>query len=348
MPQDVQDTRTGSKQQLYKVLGMLRGMSIARAIHVAAKYRIADLLKSGPRSVADLADESHTDASTLHLLLAALASIGVFEEVTPEHFANTELSFFLRADVPESLLNAALYWGSDWQWATWGGLDYTVETGNRAFDSIFGQSLWQFLDQNVQEQGIFSAALSSFSASLIPLIVSSYDFTGISTLADIGGDEGSLLIAILKAYPMMQGILFERPAVLDFARTRIADAGLADRCTLVAGDMLEPGSLPVGADAYVLREVLHSWNDEHCVQILRNCRQAMKAESRLLTIEHIYYPHDTTTFTKFLGLQMKLEQEGHQRTQEEFLALYEAAGFSMQRVIPIPVPTTTILEGLQK
>ena len=144
----------------------------------------------------------------------------------------------------------------------------------------------------------------------------------------------------------MQGILFERPTVLDFARTRLAAAGVEDRCTLVAGDFLEQGSIPTGADAYILREVLHSWSDAHCIQMLQNCRQAMKRESKLLTIEHIYYPHDKTTFTKFLGLQMKLEQEGHQRTEAEFLALYSASGFRMQHLIPIPVPTTTIIEGV--
>jgi hypothetical protein len=336
--------KTEGKEALYKVLGLLRGMSIARAVHVAAKYRIPDLLKDGPKHISELAAASQTDTSALHRLLAALSSIGVFEEIDAGYFANTELSIYLRSDVPESLFDAALYWGSDWQWRTWGALDYTVKTGQRAFDHLFGMSLWDFLAERPEERRVFNSALSSFSASLIPLIVQSYDFSGIQTLVDVGGNEGSFLIAVLSAYPAMRGILCERPALLEDAHRRVAEAGLTDRCELVPGNFLE--EVPAGADAYVLREVLHDWNDEHSLQILRTCRRAMRPDSKLLTVEHILYPDDKKTFTRFLGLQMALEQEGHQRSEQEFYALYAASGFALQKMIPIPVPTTTIIEGI--
>ncbi len=342
MTQNAHAPRAGVDPTLYRLLGMLRGMIIARAVHVVAKHRIADLLSEGPKNVSQLAETLQVHAQTLHHLLSALASTGVFQEVEPGYFQNTDLSTFLRSDVPHSLLNAALYWGSDWQWRLWESLDYTVKTGEPAFNHLFDTSLWEFLDQHPEEERVFSAALTSFSSSLIPLIVQSYDFSSIGTIVDVGGGEGDLLTGILHTYPNMKGTLLERPSVLRIVRERLKKSGLTDRCTLMEGNFFQ--HVPAGMDAYIMREVLHDWNDEHCIEILQCCRRAMSASSRLLVVEHIFYPEDQRSFTKFLGLQMALEQEGRQRTKEELYELLAAAGFEVRRFIPIPEPTTTILE----
>jgi SAM-dependent methyltransferase len=344
MTQDTQNTRVGVNPTLYKMLGMLRGMITARAVHVAAKFRIADLLKDDTKSITELAESSHTNPVALHRLLSALASTGVFEEVETGHFKNTPLSYYLRSDTSDSLLDAALYWGSDWQWEQWGALDYTIETGQRAFDHLFHMPIWDYLEQHPEDERIFSSGLTSFSRSLVPLIVQSYDFSGLHTVVDVGGGEGDLLVELLQHYPSLQGVLFERPTMLSVAHDHIANAHLLNRCDLMAGDFFQ--RVPQGMDAYIVREVLHDWDEQHCIDILQSCHKAMRPDSRLLVVEHIAHPDDKRSFTKFLGLQMMLEQEGHERTEDELRKIHEAAGFRIQRIIPIPEPTTTIIESI--
>ncbi len=331
----------GPPQALFE---MLHGLWAARAIQVATTWGIPDLLKDGPKSVEELAQATGAHAPSLYRLLRALASVGVFAEVEPRTFAPTEFSRFLQSDQPGSLYHLARMMNAPWHWRSWGELEYSVRTGKPVFEQIWGMDRWQYFQQNPEEGKLFNLGISNFSHVVDRALVAAYDYSGFQTLVDVAGGYGSLLVAILQAYPHLQGVLFEQPAVVEGARRQMAQAGLDGRYQLVAGDMFV--SLPSGADAYLLKEIIHNWDDEHALQILRVCRQAMAPNSRLLVADMVIRPGGKeTSFAKLIDLEMLLNFSGRERTAEEFAELYQAAGFKLTRVVPTHSPLA-IIEGV--
>ncbi len=326
------------------VLNLLSGMMTARAVQVAAKLGIADLLQDGPQSATALAAATGTHAPSLYRLLRALASLGLFSEVEAGVFAQTTLSTFLASDVHGSMRDMARMWGDSWRWQSWGDLDYSIQTGRPAFDHLHGKNLWQYFAEDDPAAGrLFSMAMTSFSEGVTEPVVTAYDYSSFRTVVDVGGAHGSLIRAILRRNPALRGILFDLPPVIQGAHEPIAEAGLAERCALVAGDFFT--AVPSGADAYMLKFILHDWDDDHCVQILGNCRRAIRPTGRVLVVDQVLAPGNAPSFGKILDLEMLTILTGRERTEEEFAALFRASGFRLTRVVPTASPLS-IIEGI--
>jgi ubiquinone/menaquinone biosynthesis C-methylase UbiE len=315
----------------------------ARALYVAAELGLADLLTSGPRTSDELAAACEADASALYRVLRALAGMGVVSELEPRRFGLTPLGEFLRTDTPGSLRAFARMMGSDWHWRTFEGVLSSVRTGKPAMEGMVGQPLYDFLAKNPKQEEIFDRAMTGFSSVEHDAIRQAWDFGTSGTLVDVGGGRGHLLAVLLSAHPELRGILFDRPTVIDGARDAIGDKGLDDRCERVGGDFFE--SVPSGGDAYLLKYILHNWNDERVGAILRSCRRAMKPSARLLVVEQLVQPGNAPDPVRLLDLEMLVLVGGRERTEEEFRAMLAASGFALQRVVPTRLPLS-ILEAV--
>lgn len=323
------------------LLNILSGMMSARALQVAARFDIADQLKNGPVSVTDLAAVTNTNPTALYRLLRALASLGIFQETGEGVFAQTDLSHFLRSDVPGSMRNMARMWGEDWRWETWGEMAYSIQNARPAFDHIYGKNLWHYFGEDNSAAGrLFSLAMTAFSESVNHPVVEAYDFSTFKRVADIGGAHGSLLKAILETNPALEGILFDLPPVVESAREPLREAGLADRVELSGGDFFQ--NIPTGADAYLLKFIIHDWADLECIQILKNSRKVMQPDSRLLIIEQIVPEGNEPSFSKILDLEMLVVLTGKERTEAEFRSLLAETGFKLARIVPTHSPFSII------
>ena len=323
------------------LLELLCGMMKTQAIHHAALLRLAEYVKDGPKSIQELAELTGTHASSLARLLRALASIGIFMEVEQDSFAQTPLSTFLLPDTPGSMFSIALLHGADFQWHVWEGFATSLQTGLPAFDTLYGMDMWQHFQQNPIAGNIFHNAMTGLAAQVNEAIAtSSYDFASIDTLVDVGGGQGSLLTKLLHLYPtIQQGILFDQHAVT----TQTALAELGKRCMLQTGDFFE--SVPEGADAYLLKQIIKDWDDEQCVQILRNCRRAMRQGGPVLVIETVLLPGKGSSHEKFIDLQLMNLLPGQERYEHQFRTLFEAAGLQLARIIPTTSPYS-IMEAI--
>lgn len=323
---------------------LLNGYLIGRAVQVAAQLGIADVLKDGPRSTAEIATAVGAHAPTLYRLLRALASIGVFTEVEHNSFALTPLGDCLRSDVPVSLRALASLLGSDMYLQTFDHMLEAVQTGISPFEPTFGQTMYSYLGQHPDEGALFDMGMDSISSMVNPVVLAAYDFSSIRTIVEVGGGQGALMAAILHANPAMRGILFDLPLVSEGARARIAAEGLADRCAVMEGDMF--AGVPQGADAYLIKNVLMSISDAEAVTVLQNFRQAMSKQGRLVVIDPVIWPGDQPAPSTFLDLVMLLMSEGGRcRTRMEFQTLFAAAGFTLTQVVGTP-SLVSIVEGM--
>jgi len=328
-------------QELWR---LVTGCLISQAIHVAAKLDIAGLLKDGPKSSTELAQATATHAPSLYRLLRALASIGVFAEDEQARFELTPLAELLQKDVPGSLHAGALFIGSVFQWPPLGELIYSIQTGEPSFNHLFGMDIWEYNNHHPEAHDLFHYAMSSFSAVEINAILSAYDFSTARTIIDVAGGHGTLLAAILNAYPNIQGILFDLPQVIQQAEPVLKAAGVEQRCTITAGDMFT--SIPAEGDIYMMKTVLHDWDDDHSVAILQVCQAAMPAHAKLLLMTRVVAPGNTPDFSKFMDLNMLISMEGKERTSAEFEALLDAAGLTLSRIIPTR-STLSIIECIK-
>jgi hypothetical protein len=323
---------------------MITGYWISQAIYAAAKFGIADLLKDGPKPVAELARTTSTNPDALYRLLRALASVGIFAEGDARQFTLTPLAEPLRSDVAGSKRALALMSGDE-QFRAWGEIDYSIRTGKVAFDKVFGQPVFDYLGHHPDKARIFDAAMVGVHGRESSAILGAYDFAGIGVIADIGGGNGSQLAEFLKKHTRMKGILFDLPHVIERAKERVQATGLGDRCQLVAGSFFE--AVPSGADAYIMRHIIHDWDDEKCLTILRNCHRAMPAAGKLLVIESVIPPGNQPFHGKFLDLVMLLIPGGKERTESEYRTLFERAGFELTRIVPTGTEVS-IVEGKKR
>jgi hypothetical protein len=324
-----------------QVARLASGYWHTQAIYVAAKLGVADELADGPKTADEVAADVGAAPGPLYRLLRALASLGLFAEDDRRRFALTPLGECLRGGVPGSVRALCVMRG-EWQYAAWGRLLDTVRTGRPGFELEFGQPLFDYLAGHPEKGAIFDEAMTGVHGRETAAMLDAYDFTGIGVLADVGCGNGEVVAAVLRRYPAVRGILFDRPAVIERTRAGLAAAGLDGRWEAVAGDFFE--AVPAGADAYLLRHVIHDWDYDRCAAILRNCRAAMNGRGRLLVVEGIVPPGNDPSVSKFFDLAMMVLPGGMERTEDEFRRLFAAGGFRVRRV----VPTTTwvsVIEG---
>ncbi len=310
---------------------------VSRALHVAVKLGLADLLANGPKSVHTLAAESGANANALFRLMRVLAAHNIFVERGEKQFELTGWGEMLRLDTPGSMRDYVLMAGQPSVWQACENLEYSVMTGNAAFDHVLGQSWFSYLDANPPVGRIFDNAMRSRGAAEDAAILGVFDFAKFRRIADLGAGEGGLLSAALQAAPQANGILFDQPRVVENARRLLANRAVFDRIEFVAGDLFD--AAPTGADLYILKQILHDWRDEQAQKILANCRRAMSPGSRLLVLEMIVEPE--AAFPKRLDLMMMAWTGGRERTQHEFERLLSNAGFRLicttRTVMPICV-----------
>jgi hypothetical protein len=307
---------------------MLTGFQVTQALHVAAKLGIVDHLADGPRSSHELANAVGAHEPSLRRVLGFLVTTGVLMFDKHGLFTATELGQLLRADHPQSERPWALLLGSPFIWRPWGELHGAVMSGRPAFEMVFGEPFFNYLGRSQQDNELFNAAMTSDS-STIPEILEVYDFSHLDRIVDVGGGQGSLLVGLLAQYPQATGVVYDLPSVIADA-PKIEDPDVARRCEFVGGDMF--ASVPTGGDAYILKRIVHDWSDEEAITILRNCRQAMSDNGRVLLIETIRQPssqHDPATA---VDLMMLVLVTGRERTEEEFRTIYKQAGFRLSKV----------------
>jgi ubiquinone/menaquinone biosynthesis C-methylase UbiE len=315
-------------QQLDK---MITGYWVSQAIYAAAKFGIADHLKDGPRPVDDLAAATSTNSDALYRLLRALASIGIFAECEPRQFSLTPLAEPLQSDIPGSKRALALMSGDE-QFHAWAEIEFSILTGSTAFEKVYGKPIFEYLGEHPDKARIFDAAMVGIHGRESDDILDAYDFSSMSVVADLGGGNGSQIINLLKRYPNLKGILFDLPHVIERAKKQIESAGLADRCELVGGDFFD--AVPNGADAYMMRHIIHDWDDNKSLTILRNCHRAMSPDSKLLVVESVIPAGNEPFGGKFLDLVMLLIPGGKERTADEYRELFDAAQFDLSLVVP--------------
>jgi O-methyltransferase/methyltransferase family protein len=317
---------------LAALLKLVNGAWFTQALYVAAKLRFADLLAGGPMSVEELASQAGTHPRSTARLLRALAMFGVFHEDASSRFGLSPMAEHLRSDHSHSLHHWAVLQGEPWHWQAWGALLENVKTGVTAFDSSSGRSLFDFLEHEPTAGDCFAAAMSELSSLSTSSIVKSYDFSSFRRVVDIGGGEGVLLQHLLEAYPTMQGVLFDREAVLAKARERLSGTPLAQRMEYQSGSFFD--SVPKGGDAYLLKHILHDWNDETAGKLLRACLEQLGPYTRLLIVEYLLPSGNAFCHGKMLDLEMLVMCGGQERTQEEMKTLLAENGLSLERVIP--------------
>jgi ubiquinone/menaquinone biosynthesis C-methylase UbiE len=320
---------------------MIMSGCLTHSICVAAELGVADALNDGPRTASELARAVGANPDALYRILRALAATGIFRETQEGRFEHSGLSECLRSDIAGSMRAWARMVGADWNRRVMSEMLHSARTGEPVVERALGTPLWEYFAQHKEHADIFNDSMTSFSSTEIDAVMGSYDFSGIQKLVDIGGGLGSLLATILKAYPHMQGVLADAPSVIDSARREIDKYGLGDRCELVGIDFFE--SVPAGGDAYMMKHIIHDWDDEHSLRILKNCHAVMQRGARLLVVDSIIAPGNEPSVGKTLDLFMLLIG-GRERTEAEFRTLFERAGFELTRIVPTSSPVA-VVEG---
>lgn len=293
------------------LLRLINGYQVSQAIHVAAALGVAEQLADGPRTVDDLASATATHPGALKRLLRALVAVDLLREAPDDTFGLTELGDALGGPVG----SWAAFIGSDYHWSAWGQLLHSVRTGESAFRAIHGVDVWEFRAQHPEEGAVFDAAMTGLSRRVNAAVAAAHDFGRYGVLVDVGGGHGALLAGILARHPGVRGVLFDQPGVVAGAE--------ADGMEVVGGSFFE--SVPEGGDAYLLKSVLHDWDDAPAIEILRTCRRAARNGTALLVIERQF----SLPATKFSDLNMLVGPGGRERTPEEYAALLATAGYEL-------------------
>lgn len=315
------------------------GAMMTQALYVAAKLGVADLLAAGPRNVSELAAETSTHERSLYRVMRSLASVGVFAETGPKLFSNTPYSEPLRSDVHGSMRSGAIFMGEEWHWRVWGNMEHSVRTGLPAWGHTHGSEVFEYFAANPRQAEIFNGAMTDMSVGTAPPVVEAYDFKGFRKLVDIAGGHGYLLSQILKATPGLEGVLFDVPQVIEGSCALLEREGVSERVERVAGDFFS--SVPP-ADAYIMKHIIHDWDDERSALILSNIRRAMKPGAKVLIVETVVPEGDQPHYSKLLDLEMLTSPGGAERTAEEYAALLSRAGLRLTRIIPTRSPFSII------
>jgi len=323
-----------------QLMQIVAGCFPSQAVYVVAKLGIADLLKGEPLPVAELARKTGTHEQSLNRVLRCLASLGIFRETESREFELTPTAELLLSDHPGSMRDAAVFMGEPWHWSVYSDMLYSVTTGKVAWEHVHGKEVFPYFQEHPEEYEIFNRAMTSLSTNVLPAIVEAYDFAGVKKLADIAGGHGMLLAGFLKTNPALHGLLFDLPQVIEGAPELLEKEGVADRVELKTGDFFE--SVLGGADAYMMKFIIHDWDDDRALKILRNIHQALPSDGRLLLVEMVVPAGNEPHFSKIQDLEMLVSPGGVERTPDEFRDLLTGAGFELRRIIPTKSPLSIV------
>lgn len=321
------------------VMQLSMGAMITQAIYVAAKLGVADILGNSEKHIDDIAADAGAHSPSLYRILRSLASLGVFTETRPRTFANTPVSEVLRAGIPGTMRDSMIFMGEPWHYNVWANMLHSAKTGGTAWKATHGEEVFDWFAKNPEASETFNGCMTELSAGAAPAIVSAYDFSGIDTLADIAGGHGFLLSQILKANPRMRGILFDMEHVVSGAGEMLRAHGVDGRVETASGDFFK--EVPA-ADAYIMKHIIHDWDDERSIKILRTIHRAMKGDGKVLLAEMVIPEGNEPHPGKMLDLEMLTSPGGVERTEAEYGQLFEKAGFRLNRVVPTASPFSVI------
>jgi hypothetical protein len=329
-----------SAEQL--LLQVSTGYIVSSALQVAVRLGVADLLSNGPLASTELAEATGADEDALYRVLRALASVGVFEETASRRFALTPAAELLLTGTPGSLRDMALWMCDPFHFCVYAETMHSVWTGEPAVKKTVGMPVFEYFARESELSEVFNDAMTTFSAAVIPAVLKAYDFSGINVLVDVAGGHGQVLTSILREYPRMHGVLFDLEHVIAGAVPRIEAMGMRDRCETAAGDFFQ--AVPHESDAYLMKHIIHDWDDKQALVILKNIYAALKGkpQGKVILLESVIQSGNQPDLAKFIDIEMLLMPGGRERTAEEFAALFTGAGFKMSRIVATESPVSVI------
>ncbi|HTV02356.1 MAG TPA: methyltransferase [Luteitalea sp.] len=324
------------------VLQVATGYMLSSALHVVVSLQIADLIAAGTTGVVDLARLAHVKEDGLYRVLRLLASAGVFTEVAPRQFGLTPAAEVLRRDRQDSVHDLVNWIADPFHFRVYAEAAATMESGVPAVEHATGAPAFEYLARDAAESAIFNDAMTSMSAQVMPAVLAGYDFSDVKVLVDVAGGHGHVVCSVLEQYPAMRGILFDLDHVIAGAEPRLAARGLGARCQLAVGDFFT--AVPHGGDAYLLKHIVHDWDDARAITILRNIRAALVGvqTGRVIMLESVIGPGDAPDFGKLVDYEMLMMTGGRERTAEEFRTLLARAGFELTRIVRVDAPLSII------
>lgn len=327
-----QGTFAISQEEISRLRQLIMGFRITQLIYVAAKFGLADHLAKKPQTAQELAPLVDAEPSALYRLLRALASVGVFAESGGGVFEMTPMGELLRLDKAGSLRSTAMLYGDELLWHAYGRLSHAIETGKPAFDHVYGQPFYDYLSQHPAPAALFHGAMTGFSEEEAAAILAAYDFSAVRSIVDIGGGQGALMAALLRAHSHLQAVIFDRSLPANDAHSLFAQPDIVARAKFIQGDFFT--AVPDGGDLYLLKSILHNWNDAAATAILGKCRDAMPRHGRLLVAERVVPTGNSPAEAKLFDINMLVTVGGQERTEVEYAALFRAAGLEMAQVAP--------------
>ncbi len=324
-------------------LDHVAGAAHTMVVGELARLRVPDLLEERAMSAAEIATRTSTDADAMARVLRASVALGFFERGKDGRFSNNRISRALLSGDRESARAMAEYFGTRSNLLAWVDFPETLRTGKNAFERVHGKSVWEWFDEHPHERETFAHAMMSLTLVDAPGIAKTFPFAEAKRLCDVGGGRGTLLGEILVHHPHLEAVLCDAPGVLESARDLLGQRGVLGRVELVPGSFFE--SVPKGCDTYMMKNILHDWDDARSITILKNCRAAMELGARMLLVEALV-EDDCEDFGAIADLQMMVVcNEGRERGRVEFARLLGAAGFRLGRVLEAPTPIA-IVEGI--
>jgi hypothetical protein len=321
------------------LMQMACGYMASSSLSAIARLRIADRLTAGPRPVSELARDTSTQEDILFRVLRALSTVGIFVETEPRVFANSPSSEFLRTDHPASLHYMTVWMCNRFHFETYADMMPTLRDGSNPVERIYKKPAFEVLFADPELAKEFNNAMTGFSATVIPAVLDVYDFSHIGTLADIAGGHGFVITAILQKYPDMKGILFDLPQVVTGAKERVEKLGLTDRMQVIAGDFWQ--AVPP-ANAYVMKHIIHDWDDEKALKILSNCSVHLRSGGKIILLESVIPSGNAPHVGKWSDIEMFMGPGGRERTELEYRELFRRGGFKLNRIVPTKSPLSVI------
>lgn len=336
-----------TKQRLpaERLMDLLSGFWMAKSACLATQLNIPDLIGDQIISVGELACQTDTDERALYRMLRALTCVGIFDEVAPWTFANSELSHRLRADAPGSMRALFLLTGEDWKWQSWGKLEKIIRNGRFVLEEVCGyESIFEFFKKEPERGAIFDQAMAEHSVLVHAASINAYNWGEANHVVDVGGGTGDFLIELLRNYANLTGVVYDEAQVAAKAKRKIAEAGLAERGFVEAGNFFE--SVPSGGDIYTFGMIMHDWSDEECLQILSNVRRTIKPSGKIVLLEYVVPESKDSHFSKILDMEMMITYpQGGERTKSEFSRLFSRARFKLTHIIPT-FCGSSVVEGI--